>query len=313
MIPFPAFASQAHLPGRICSLLLLLLLCTGAAAEADVDAALLGDPEPHATHPQGVAELTLPSAGARMPGHIYLANGPGPHPTVVFLHGLPGAERNLDLAQALRRFGFNTLFFHYRGAWGADGDYRFTQLPEDALAVLEWLRQDEQVEALRIDREALSVLGHSVGGYTALATGARDSELACVVALAPANLGIWQQWIRERDPKVDRLVAYSDSLFMLRGLSGVRFVEEVAYAPAEVLDTEGFGEGLVGKKLLMLVGEGDTVTPAAAMFDPVVTAYREAGVELLRAVKLPGDHSFSQSRVRLSREVLAWMGANCRT
>jgi pimeloyl-ACP methyl ester carboxylesterase len=282
-------------------------------ADAGVEEALRSDPEPHATHPQAVVELTVPSHGARLPGHIYLANGPGPHPTVVLLHGLPGAERNLDLAQALRRHGFNTLFFHYRGAWGADGQYRFTQLPEDALAVLDWLRQEEQARALRVDPEALSVLGHSLGGYTALAAGARDSELSCVVALAPANLGVWQRWVKENDPQVERLVAYSDSLFMLRGLSGARFLEELAYAPREVLDTETFGAGLRGRKMLLLVGEADTVTPASTMFDPVVAAYREAGVEDIRALKLPGDHSFSQSLVRLSREVLSWMGDHCRT
>ncbi len=259
-----------------------------ALAQGSVEDALLADPEPHPTHPQSVAELTIPSHGARLPGHIYLANGPGPHPTVVLLHGLPGAERNLDLAQALRRHGFNTLFFHYRGAWGADGDYRFTQLPDDALAVLDWLREKEQVESLRIDPDALSVLGHSVGGYTALATGARDAGLACVVSLAPANLGIWQDWVKAGDPKVDRLVAYSDSLFMLNGLSGARFLEELAYAPKEVLDTEGFGAGLVGKNVMLLVGEGDNVTPAASMFDPVVSAYREDGVENLVAMKPPG-------------------------
>ena len=37
---------------------------------------------------------------------IVLAAGAGTHPVVVFLHGYPGNERNLDLAQAVRRAGF---------------------------------------------------------------------------------------------------------------------------------------------------------------------------------------------------------------
>ena len=32
-----------------------------------------------------------------------IAAGAGPHPTMLLLHGLPGNERNLDLAQAARR------------------------------------------------------------------------------------------------------------------------------------------------------------------------------------------------------------------
>jgi len=38
---------------------------------------------------------------------------------VVLLHGYPGNERNLDLAQARRRDGWDIVFFHYRGAWGS--------------------------------------------------------------------------------------------------------------------------------------------------------------------------------------------------
>jgi len=41
----------------------------------------------------------LMSNGKRLNGIIYLAQGQGPHPTVLLLHGLPGNERNLDLAQ----------------------------------------------------------------------------------------------------------------------------------------------------------------------------------------------------------------------
>ena len=63
-------------------------------------------------------QLELASMGARLNGSIYLASGPGPHPTAVLLHGLPGNERNFDLAQALRRAGINVLALSYRGAWG---------------------------------------------------------------------------------------------------------------------------------------------------------------------------------------------------
>jgi len=52
---------------------------------------------------------------------VYEAQGAGPHPTVVLLHGFPGNEKNLVLAQALRRAGWNVVFFHYRGSWGSGG------------------------------------------------------------------------------------------------------------------------------------------------------------------------------------------------
>ncbi len=72
-----------------------------------------------ATYPPTIRELNFQSYGDRLNAILYQANGLGPHATVVLLHGYPGNEKNLDLAQSLRRAGYNVLFFHYRGAWGS--------------------------------------------------------------------------------------------------------------------------------------------------------------------------------------------------
>ena len=39
---------------------------------------------------------------------VYTAEGNGPHPVLIFTHGYPGHEKNLDLAQSLRRTGFSS-------------------------------------------------------------------------------------------------------------------------------------------------------------------------------------------------------------
>jgi hypothetical protein len=36
-------------------------------------------------------------------------------------HGLPGNEKHLDLAQAVRRAGWLAVTFNYRGSWGSQG------------------------------------------------------------------------------------------------------------------------------------------------------------------------------------------------
>jgi hypothetical protein len=46
--------------------------------------------------------LRIPSHGVTINGIAYIAAGAGEHPAVVLLHGLPGNEKNLDLAQAIR-------------------------------------------------------------------------------------------------------------------------------------------------------------------------------------------------------------------
>ena len=74
----------------------------------------------------------------------------------------------------------------------------------------------------------------------------------------------------------------------------------------------GFGPGLAGKAVFLAVGEDDDVTPAATDWAPVATAYAAVPGVRFTGRLLPGDHSFSTSRVRLTREILSWAGANCR-
>ena len=50
-----------------------------------------------------MVQLSVPSHGERLLGVFYLAAGAGPHPTAIVMHGFPGYEQNLDIAQTLRR------------------------------------------------------------------------------------------------------------------------------------------------------------------------------------------------------------------
>ena len=65
-------------------------------------------------------------------GLAYIAAGAGAHPTVVLFHGFPGIEKNLDLAHAIRRAGWNVVTLNYRGSWGSPGTYSFKGNLEDA-------------------------------------------------------------------------------------------------------------------------------------------------------------------------------------
>jgi pimeloyl-ACP methyl ester carboxylesterase len=296
-------------------LLLPLMLCgflSTVQAGEDFDP-LLDERAPDAEFPAAVVELAIKSEGDRMPGHIYLADGPGPHPTFLLLHGLPGNEKNLDIAQVLRRDGFNVVFFHYRGAWGAEGNYKMSSLDEDVLAMLDYLRLPANASRLRIDTDNLSLLGHSLGGFTALAAGSQDPAVTCVAAMSPANLGVWKSEIDNPDsPLIKRLSGYADSLFMLRGMNASSMLADLKHTKAAQLDTTLFGPGLRGKSVLMVVGDKDSVTPPETMFSPAVAAYqKESAIDLSHSI-ISGDHSFSWSRIELTRLILDWAQEKCR-
>jgi len=84
--------------------------------------------------PASMQTFQIPSHGALLNALVYVAAGAGPHPAVVLLHGFPGNERNLDLAQDIRRAGWDVLYFNYRGSWGSPGDFSFSHAIEDTAA-----------------------------------------------------------------------------------------------------------------------------------------------------------------------------------
>lgn len=286
--------------------LLLILLCLALPARAATQ-----DSAPDPEFPATIVELTIASDGKRLPALAYLANGPGPHPTVLILHGFPGNERNLDIAQALRRDGFNTLFFNYRGAWGAEGEFRLLNLAPDVAAVLAFLRVPDNAGRLRVDTDKLSLLGHSMGGFAALAAGSRDPQLACVGAIAPANVGQIKLGVDTEDANSLRILKYADSLFMLNGYSSAVMLEELRAAKLSAVDTRAFGPGLSGKSVFLVGGDQDPVTPAQTMLLPMAEEYaKQPGLKLEQHV-ISGDHSFSWSRLALTALIQEWMQRDC--
>src|ERR1700759_88995 len=87
--------------------------------------AIITDPAPDKTYPAAMETFQIPSHGAMLNALAYVAEGAGPHPVVVLLHGFPGNEKNLDLAQAIRRDGWDVVYFNYRGSWGTPGNFSF--------------------------------------------------------------------------------------------------------------------------------------------------------------------------------------------
>jgi dipeptidyl aminopeptidase/acylaminoacyl peptidase len=130
------------------------------ATFAQVPAAITTDPPLDKAHPAAMDYVRIPSHGALLNGVLYTASGAGLHPGVVLLHGFPGNEQNLDLAQAMRRAGFNVLTLHYRGAWGSPGDFSFTHAAEDADAAVSFMTGNAAKYA--VDPARIFVIGHSM-------------------------------------------------------------------------------------------------------------------------------------------------------
>src|SRR5580698_2768308 len=90
------------------------LLMGGSASAVmaqTVPAAVVADPPMDKTFPADMQVVAILSHGSKMHGVLYIATGAGPHPALLLMHGFPGNEQNLDLAQSARRAGWNVLTF----------------------------------------------------------------------------------------------------------------------------------------------------------------------------------------------------------
>lgn len=275
----------------------------------DYDPLTMDPPAIDAANPPAVAELSFKSYGATLNGHIYMANGAGPHPTVVLLHGFPGNEKNLDLAQGMRRAGFNVLFFHYRGAWGSEGDYSFGHVVEDVASAVNYLRGDKISAQYRVDTNHISLVGHSMGGFAAVMAGAADPTITCVTGIAAANLGNRLEG-RSSEAELAGFAAYVDTQGMLKHKGSKAVIAEIAEQGA-AFDTFLLGPKFAGRPVLLVAGKQDTAVDPVKTHLPQVAAYEAAGVNLTHRL-LEGDHSFSWTRMALMRTVTGWMTANCR-
>lgn len=263
--------------------------------------------------PPRMVETTFDVAGARLNAVIYEAQGAGPHPALVLLHGFPGFERNLDLAQAARRAGWTVVFFHYRGSWGSGGAFSFLHVVEDVHAVVEAISQPSFAAAHRLDPARIALVGHSMGGFAALVVGAENERVDCVASLAGANLGRLARAAAQRAGAADGMAASLDGWSgPIVGASGRELVDEVV-AHADRFDTTAQAARLAGKSLLLIAGGRDEVTPVTVHHAPLVEALEEAGADDVTARVMPlGDHAFSGLRIALAVQLVDWLEGRCR-
>ncbi len=298
---------------RLLTMICMLLLAAGCTKKSTPESApydpMLQDPVSiDVEQPPSLAEINFESHGSRLNGIVYGANGPGPHPTVVLLHGFPGNEKNLDIAQTLRRDGFNVLFFHYRGAWGSEGTYGIKNVVEDVASATAMLR--DRAELYRVDTDRLIFIGHSMGGFAAIRAAANDASIQCVAGLAPADLGIVAAGFAADPERTEGFSAYTDTMQMLAGLTGEALVSEIS-SNADEFNLRMLAPDLAGKSVLLVAADKDTSLDPRYFHQPMVAAYQAVAEIALTQHTLSGDHSFSWSRFQLTRVVLDWI-QDCR-
>ena len=268
-----------------------------SAIAQSVPAAIFTDPPADAAHPAAMVVLHIPSHGVSINGLVYQPSGPGPHPTLVICHGLPGNEKNLDLAQAVRRAGWNAVTFNYRGSWGSPGVYRFAQNREDADSVLAYLRDPANAARLGIDTRRIAMAGHSMGGWVTVHTAAHDHALIGAILISAADMGSMGMLPREKV-----VAEMAGDMESLAGVTAESMADEVI-ANAKAFQFSSDVAGLSQTPLLVLSAD-DGLAPST---DALVKEVVAEGNHNVKAIHIATDHSWSDHRIFLEATVINWL------
>ncbi|UVO54564.1 S9 family peptidase [Sphingomonas sp. SUN039] len=282
---------------RTGALAILLALAAPSVAAPKVDPAVFADPVHDTAHPARMAVVHIPSGGVEINAVVYVAASKGPHPVVVLCHGLPGNEKNLDLAQAIRRAGWTVVTFNYRGSWGSPGTYSFANDLADVDAVLAYVRAPENAARLRFDPKHIVLGGHSLGGWATALTVAHDNRLAGAFMISPGNLRRIGKLPREQ------AVAFLKDNGMESLATTPEAMADELIAQGDTYDFVTTAPRLTGTRLLVLTSD-DGGAPAA---DALVAGIRANGGKGVTTVHAATDHSWSDARVRLASELIGWL------
>jgi pimeloyl-ACP methyl ester carboxylesterase len=272
-------------------------IASSSLAAQQIPRAIYLDPPRDSAHPARMEVLHIPSGGVKINGVAYLASGADAHPTFVFFHGLPGNEKNLDIAQAVRRDGWNAITVNYRGSWGSPGEFRFANNLEDADAVLAFLRDTANARSLGIDTNRLVIAGHSMGGWVTALTAAHDRGMRGAILISMADMSRLGT-----SPRAAVAHEMADDMESLAGVTAESMADDLlANAPKwRVADRVS---GLTRLPLLVITSN-DGLAPGS---DALVKAVRANGNTRVTAIHYQTDHSYSDKRITLEASIVGWL------
>lgn len=218
----------------------------------------------------------------------------------LFLPGMPGTDRNDDIAADLCRKGFRVLCLSYSGSCGSDGSYSIEHMLEDSETAYRFLRDS--------DPEGVSILGHSLGGFVCAQTAAGHPETKYAVLLFPCDIGRLPVWDREAF-----MTAYVVKEFFsshagsLIGTYSDALLEEV-YSNADVYSLTQLAPALSRIPVLMIGGSKDYYAPPELNCRPLLDSIRMIPDSRAHYQEFDTGHYGAECRGMISYTILRFLG-----
>lgn len=255
-----------------------------------------------ATFPE-ISELNIVSGGCHLYGYLLTPDKRmgGPHPTVIMSHGFPGYTTNNDLELAFMRMGCVVIHMNHRGAWGSEGNYLFTNLKEDLIAIAKWTHNAAIADQYDIDVNNIFLVGHSMGGQSVLNAAKELPFIKGVAAMAAYDIGAAFRYGMEKN-----LFLMIETEGQCLKMNSASEVYENALINQQELSVLNRYEELVHRNVLLVEASFDTVAPPDKMLKPLAKKLKESGGNI-RYESIASNHSFIGQRMRLTNIVGSWL------
>jgi uncharacterized protein len=272
------------------------------------NAAIATDPAPDKSNPATMQSFQLPSHGALLNALIYIAPGAGPHSTIILLHGFPGNEKNLDIAQTLRRAGYDVLYFNYRGSWGSPGDFSLAHSIEDTQSAIAFMRDPANAKKFRADPSNIILIGHSMGGFMARYAAAQDPSIKAVALISAADMSVDRVESlkpEQRKAAVNPIAKHlaDEGMAPLAGVTPQSLAEEII-ANADIWNVPNLAPKLATRPILVITSD-DGLVPSN---DAFVAALHKSGSTQVTTLHMSTDHAYSDHRIALQQAILDFLG-----
>ena len=255
--------------------------------------------------------VAFESEGYKISGQFFTADGEGPFPTVILLHGIPGGEGDLfGLGQQLNMASVNAFTFNYRGTWKSEGVYVPSTSIEDVISAIKYIKSPDMVTKFLIDTTKLSIIGYSYGGGMALLGAALENCITNVVSMAGGDLKVVADFIEKSQEYrlmhrqfLDECMEDSNAV---RGLGG-EASHEWLLENRDKFDLLKYAEALSQKRVLLLGGWKDFAIPVEDHILPLFRAIQKFSPEHLQIKIYDCDHSFEGVKDQLTTDIVNWI------
>lgn len=263
------------------------------------------------------ASLDFVSNGSHIYGEIMWPHNlkEKKHPCVIMLHGFPGSARNDDISHALCRIGCLVIVPHHRGAWGSEGKYLITNCVEDAVNLANYAHSKEFLEKYNVQENQIFLLGHSMGGNSALNAGKKLEFIRGIIMLAPYDPTCF---LRLGIEEYRKALLNEGRILKTDGIDSI--YEDIA-KNSQLLAFPNAFDGVKDKSILILLAKFDSVSANEEMIIPLwkkIMQYkneRQNDFSLKRRlvqklVEYPVEHGLLGRRISAIREIADFIKNN---